>query len=95
MQFEKAYTFLTEKLERELPSYLTYHNASHTKEVVEATRTLARSEELTPAEFQIVCTAALFHDAGFLETYNNHEEASCNIARRHLPQFDSSDEEIQ
>jgi hypothetical protein len=37
----------------------------------------------------------LFHDAGFLETYNNHEEASCNIARRCLPQFDYSDEEIE
>ncbi len=95
MQFDKAYIFLTEKLERELPSYLTYHNATHTKEVVEAVRHIAPSEQLTSSELQILCTAALFHDAGFLETYNNHEEVSCNVARRYLPQFDYSDDEIE
>jgi hypothetical protein len=60
MQFNRAYTFLIEKLERELPSHLTYHNAEHTKEVVEAAQHIARSEELTPTELQILCTAAYF-----------------------------------
>lgn len=95
MQFDKAYTFFTEKLKRELPSYLTYHTATHTKEVIEAVKHIAQSEELTPPELQILYTAALFHDAGFLETYNNHEEVSCDIARRCLPQFDYSKDEIE
>ncbi len=95
MQFDKAYTFLIEKLERELPSYLTYHNATHTKEVVQAVQHISQSEELSSYQLQILCTAALFHDAGFLQTYNNHEEASCNIARLYLPPFDYSDNEIE
>ncbi len=36
MQFEKAYSFLTEKLEKELPEYLRYHNVAHTKDVLRA-----------------------------------------------------------
>ena len=38
MQFEKAYSFLIEKLEKELPDYLHYHNSSHTKDVIESRR---------------------------------------------------------
>jgi HD superfamily phosphodiesterase len=63
--------------------------------VVETVRHIAQSEQLTSAELQLLYTAALFHDAGFLETYNNHEEVSCTIARRYLPQFDYSDDEIE
>jgi uncharacterized membrane-anchored protein YitT (DUF2179 family) len=38
-------------------------------------------------------TAALFHDAGFLQDHVGHEELSCKIARKHLPDFDYSAEE--
>lgn len=94
MQFDKAYTFLIDKLERELPSYLTYHNATHTKEVVQAVQHIAQSEELASYQLQILCTAALFHDAGFLKAYSNHEEESCNLAWLYLPQFGYSHDEI-
>jgi uncharacterized membrane-anchored protein YitT (DUF2179 family) len=40
-------------------------------------------------------TAALFHDAGFLETYTGHEEISCKMAREWLPQFDYKTEDIE
>ena len=30
-------------------------------------------------------TAALFHDAGFLENHNKHEEISCKLAKKFLP----------
>jgi predicted metal-dependent HD superfamily phosphohydrolase len=32
-------------------------------------------------------TAALFHDSGFLINYANHEAEGCNLARLHLPGF--------
>jgi uncharacterized membrane-anchored protein YitT (DUF2179 family) len=95
MEFDKAYAFLIEKLDRELPPYLTYHNAQHTKDVVQSVQHLSQSEKITTHELQLLYTAALFHDAGFLETYNNHEEVSCDIARRYLPQFNYLEDEIE
>ncbi len=95
MEFDKAQTFLIEKLERELPSYLTYHNSQHTKDVVSAVQHLSQSEKINGDDLQLLCTAALFHDAGFLETYNNHEEVSCDVARRYLPQFNYTTDEIE
>jgi len=95
MQFDKAYTFLIEKLENELPSYLHYHNAQHTKDVLAATEAIAASEGISGDDLTIVKTAALFHDSGFLETYSDHEEISCDMARKWLPQFGYNKIEIE
>jgi uncharacterized membrane-anchored protein YitT (DUF2179 family)/predicted metal-dependent HD superfamily phosphohydrolase len=95
MQFENAYSFLIEKLEKELPSYLHYHNAEHTKDVLAAVEALALSENITGDDLTILKTAALFHDCGFLETYSDHEEISCDMARKWLPQFGYDKEEIE
>src|SRR6185437_5953105 len=95
MEFDKAYSFLIEKLEKELPSYLHYHNAAHTKDVVAASERLALSENVSEDNLIILKTAALFHDSGFLETYTDHEENSCDMARKCLPQFGYNKEEIE
>ena len=95
MQFEKAYSFLMAKLESSLPSYLHYHSADHTKEVIAATEKLAVAENISGRDLIIVKTAALFHDCGFLETYSDHEEISCNMARKWLPPFGYSKAEIE
>lgn len=94
MHFDQAYSFLIQKLESGLPSYLTYHHAGHTKEVVEAATYLAKAERLTEEEQLLVRTAALYHDAGYLQTYNGHEEASCLLAIQTLPQFGYSEGQI-
>jgi len=95
MQFENAYSFLMEKLEKELPSYLHYHNSDHTKDVVSAAEQIARAENITGEDLVILKTAALFHDSGFLETYSDHEEISCDMARKWLPQFGYNKEEVE
>lgn len=95
MQFDKAYSFLIEKLETELPSYLHYHNAGHTKDVLAASERLGLAENITGNDLTILKTAALFHDSGFLETYTDHEEISCDMAKKWLPQFGYNTEEIE
>ncbi|MEO9144158.1 MAG: YitT family protein [Ginsengibacter sp.] len=95
MQFEKAYSFLTEKLEKELPPYLHYHNVGHTKNVLAATQAIALAENLSERDTTLVKTAALFHDSGFMETYSDHEEISCKMSRKWLPQFGYSKEETE
>src|SRR5688572_29820671 len=87
MEYEKVYAFLMDQLEHHLPQYLSYHNADHTKMVIAAAEKLADGEGLTEEQTVLLKTAALFHDAGFLSTYLNHEEASCTIAKENLPQF--------
>jgi uncharacterized membrane-anchored protein YitT (DUF2179 family)/predicted metal-dependent HD superfamily phosphohydrolase len=95
MDFESAYSFLIGKLEKELPLYLHYHNAEHTKDVLSAAEKLALSEDISGNDLTIIKTAALFHDSGFLETYTDHEEISFDMAIKWLPQFGYNKEEIE
>ena len=94
MDFEKAYTFLFKKLEEELPAYLHYHNVSHTSDVIEASVKLAQSENVMGDDLVLLKTAALFHDAGYIETYSGHEEISVQMAQKWLPEFDYNPEQI-
>jgi uncharacterized membrane-anchored protein YitT (DUF2179 family)/predicted metal-dependent HD superfamily phosphohydrolase len=85
VDFSILYDNIINQLEKNLPHHLTYHNAAHTIGVVEATEELAEAEGMEEEEKLLLRTAALFHDTGFLRTYKNHEEASCQIARETLP----------
>lgn len=95
MQFDRVYNFLIQKLETGLPSYITYHNAQHTKNVLTATEHLATKENITGDELLILKTAALFHDAGFLQNHLEHENLSCQFAKKVLPDFEYSKEQIE
>ena len=88
MQYEQVYSWLINKLEHGLPLYITYHDAAHTKYVIAAAEHLAAGENVTGDELLLLKTAALFHDAGFLQNHHDHEELSCKIARKHLPEYD-------
>lgn len=94
MQFDSVYSFLIKKLETELPPFLHYHNVEHTKEVIAGAEQLAKHEKIMGDDLTILKTAALFHDSGFLETYSDHEEISCKMARKWLPQYGYSGEVI-
>lgn len=95
MQFEKAHSFLIDKLEKGLPEYLHYHNVEHTQRVLASTILLAQAENISEEDLIILKTAALFHDAGFLETYTGHEEISCEMARKWLPRFEYNNEQVE
>lgn len=95
MQYEQAYSFLIPKLEAGLPAYLTYHNTQHTISVIEYAEKLAKEENITGEDLILLKTAALFHDAGFLQDHNEHEQLSCKVAGKHLPEFGYSAEQIE
>jgi uncharacterized membrane-anchored protein YitT (DUF2179 family)/predicted metal-dependent HD superfamily phosphohydrolase len=94
MQVEKAHSFILETLEKGLPSHLVYHNVQHTKDVIKYAEELGRMEKLSIDELNLLITAAIFHDTGYLETYSGHEEVSCSMAEIYLPKFEYSREEI-
>jgi uncharacterized membrane-anchored protein YitT (DUF2179 family)/predicted metal-dependent HD superfamily phosphohydrolase len=95
MQFEQAYSFIMEKLENDLPSYIRYHNAQHTKDVMAAAEYLGQKEGISDKELLLLKTAVLFHDTGFLQKMVGHEEISCELVRKHLPHFGYGQHEIE
>jgi len=95
MQLEAVYAFIINKLEKELPDYLSYHNAQHTKNVYKYASDIALTENIHGDDVTLLLTAALFHDTGFLKTHQGHEEVSCSIARETLPQYGYSNGQIE
>jgi uncharacterized membrane-anchored protein YitT (DUF2179 family)/predicted metal-dependent HD superfamily phosphohydrolase len=95
MQYRQVYDVLMPRLGKELPEYLTYHNAEHTKAVIAAAITIAESENVTGDDLIILQTAALFHDAGFIQQADGHEEISCIMAREYLPEYNYSNTQIE
>ena len=96
MNFFEAKRHILDRLKNELPQHLTYHGYYHTMDVYAMTIDIAIKEGITDEkEVTMLKTAALFHDAGFLKTYNGHEIAGCQLVRECLPNFGYSDLEIE
>lgn len=95
MQYQKVFEHLMPRLENELPAWLTYHNAAHTRYVIEHAELLAATEQVNEQELILLKTAALFHDAGFLQQASGHEEISCIMARDILPGFEYNQQQIE
>ena len=65
MQYEQLYSFIMDKLKADLPTYLTYHNAQHTENVIKASIHLASMENVDGKELILLKTAALMHDTEY------------------------------
>jgi len=95
MKFGEAKKFILQKLKKELPQHLSYHSVEHVKDVVDAARAIGKSEGIKGTDMKLLLTAALFHDSGFLKGPKEHEKVSCEIARKNLPQFGYTQEQIE
>ncbi|MEO7922919.1 MAG: YitT family protein [Chitinophagaceae bacterium] len=95
MQYQQVYSFLMPKLDKEVSTRFMYHNAGHTRNVIAAVEELAGTENISGDELVLLKTAALFHDAGFLEKAEGHEEISCRLAREYLPAYDYSPVQVE
>jgi predicted metal-dependent HD superfamily phosphohydrolase len=86
----KEYVFLL--LQNDLPSDIIYHNFSHTLRVVKKIKELIRGEEVNTKEALLLEIAAWFHDTGYVNGSNNHEEYSIKIAKEYLKDFISEED---
>lgn len=80
--------------EQKLPKKYYYHNLNHMKDVVEQVENIGRAEGINDEDMHILKTAALLHDAGFMQTYKDHEHAGIELARQMLPNEGYSQEQI-
>jgi predicted metal-dependent HD superfamily phosphohydrolase len=84
-----------DKLRNGLPEKLTYHNIAHTQDVLQQAVEIAEKEGVKDPEHLLLLKASvLYHDTGFIYTYNGHEEKSCQIAAEELPAFGFTDAQI-
>jgi uncharacterized protein len=95
MELARAEQFILDKLQKELPEYLYYHSFSHTQDVLAAALRIASDEGVKGEDAMLLRTAALYHDAGFIIQNKDHEEIGCDTARKTLPDFDYTDDEIR
>lgn len=94
IQFTDIQEIILDKLERELPDYLFYHNVKHTVDVVTEVELIGWAEGCSDEEILLLKTAGLFHDAGHTVTYDGHEYQGTLIAREMLPKFNYSPQQI-
>jgi len=90
----KAYALA--RLKQELPPELRYHSIRHTRDdVLPAVERLARLDGVGGEELQLLRTAVLYHDMGYMERYTNNEPVGARIARETLPDFGYSPAQIE
>jgi predicted metal-dependent HD superfamily phosphohydrolase len=83
---EQASKYIIELFKSKLPKELTFHNLSHTKDVVKAVRLIGHRSGISREEDQLLRVAAWFHDSGYIKGYANHEAESIAIAETFLAQ---------
>jgi predicted metal-dependent HD superfamily phosphohydrolase len=67
---------------------LVYHNLDHTQDVVNATIQIANHYQLNDKDFFIVITGAWFHDTGYFEDIQDHEQKGADLAVEYLKKKD-------
>ena len=95
IQFTDIQEIILDKLEMDLPGYLFYHNVKHTVDVVTEVELIGWAEGCSDEEILMLKTAGLFHDAGHIVAYDNHEFYGTQIAREMLPVFNYSPHQIE
>jgi class 3 adenylate cyclase len=95
IQFTDLQEMILDKLERELPGYVYYHNVKHTVDVVTEVELIGWAEGCTDEEILLLKTAGLFHDTGITESFDDHEFHGAEYARRVLPSFGYSHGQIE
>lgn len=72
-----------------------YHNISHTIDVVKAVEKIGKASDLSDDEMKLIKIAAWFHDIGYVETVDGHEEISVNYAKNYLTENHFPREKIE
>lgn len=81
-------------LKDKLSSAYTYHNLDHTIQVVDKIKILAKEENISPEDTENLLLAGWFHDLGYVDDADNHEEESRKIASDFLKQHRFPEERI-
>ncbi len=87
IQFLDIQEEVLDMLEQNLPDHLFYHNIKHTIDVVTEVELIGWAEGLTEEEILLLKLAGLFHDAGHVISYDDHEFHGTVLARKMLKKY--------
>jgi len=86
-------TFIRARFRNEFPP-LAYHNPEHIQDVYESALRIADAETVNAEGKDLIRVAALFHDAGFIHTVEQHEARGADMAASVMPAFGFTTEHI-
>lgn len=95
INYYKAEKYIMKILEKKLSPKLHYHSIAHTKDVCKAVERLALLEGVTDEGLFLLKSAATYHDAGFVESYEKNEPVGARMAGEILPKFGYTEEHIE
>jgi len=91
----KAEQYVTNLLSDQLGEDYLYHNLRHTERVVANVEEIVGAVDVSDKQQENILLAAWFHDTGYINGANNHEEKSCEFARVFLEKENRPTAEIQ
>jgi predicted metal-dependent HD superfamily phosphohydrolase len=91
----EASEHVSSMLSTQLPGWATYHDLSHTVEVVQLAEEIGEGSRLNRADMEIVQLAAWFHDTGYVEGTEGHEDRSAEKATAFLREMGYPEERIE
>ena len=95
INYKKAERHIMKILREKLPAHLHYHGIHHTLDVVEAAERIAIMEGVLDEDIFVLKSAATYHDAGFVEKYDENEVVGASMAAEILPKYGYTDEQIK
>lgn len=91
---QQTETYCREIFLKHIPEEFVYHNLNHTERVVKATEVIGKENGLNKSELEILKIAAWFHDVGYSQGCDKHEEQGARIARDFLQSHNYSERKI-
>lgn len=95
MNLQEVRSYVFNLLRRELPSNLFYHGVHHTLDVCNAVEELSAQEHVDGTDLQLLRTAAVLHDVGFIQQYLNNEHLAVKFSKEILPTYGYTEQQIQ
>ncbi len=86
--------FVINLLKSKIPLNYYYHNYEHSLYVVKKVIEIGQHENCLEKDLELLATAALWHDTGYINIYSGHEEESCRLVRQYLPGYGFSTADI-
>jgi predicted metal-dependent HD superfamily phosphohydrolase len=90
----EAMDYVERLLNEKLPAEYLYHNFNHAMDVYDNCVEISEAHNMPANEKEMLLITALFHDAGFVNKYEGHEEESAKIAGEYLEKVNYPEEKI-
>lgn len=81
---EKAKAYVMNLFDMHLPEECVFHSKEHTLDVFNNSQLIGNGIGLSENDLNCLGISAIFHDAGYINLYDNHESVSVEIAREFL-----------